>query len=567
MVKRFINSILHKEFGGINQAALLLGFFTLLSQILGLIRDRQLAHVVGPSADLDIYFSAFRIPDLMYVTVASLVSVTVLVPFLIKKLDGDADGSVPKAQKFLSDIFTVFMGMIAVVSVALYFIMPYIAHRITPGFSPDEQLKMISVSRLMLLSPILMGISNLVGSATQLYRKFFVFALCPVVYNLGIIIGTRFFYHQFGALGLGIGVVIGSLMHLAIQLPVIIRDGLMPRFSFHIDFKEVKKVFALSLPRTLGLACNHVALIAIVAQASLIKSGSISIFNLSLALQSVPLGLIGASYSVAAFPTLAKLFSKQNYEEFLSHIGTAARQIIFWSLPIAFLFIVLRAQIVRVILGSGSFTWSDTRLTAAALALFVVSLVSQSMILLFTRGFYAAGKTKRPLLVNFFTAGFIIALSHGLVWAFNTFPSFQYFIESLFRVSDIKGTAMLMLPLAYSLGTMLNFSLLWMLFKKDFLGKDTYDFMVKTFFQSFAASFFIGYTAYLLLGVGAVVFDTDTFFGILFQGLLAGFGGVLAGIGVLLLMKNKEIEEIKKALHAKFWKSAVLVQSSEEGVL
>ena len=564
MVKKFIN-ILNREFGSINQAAILIGFFTLLSQILGLVRDRSLAHVIGPSIDLDIYYSAFRIPDFMYVTVASLVSITVLVPFLIKKLDNEEDGK-KQAQKFLSDIFTVFMFAIIVVSVILYILLPYIAHYITPGFSPDEQIRMIAVSRIMLLSPIFMGISNLFGSVTQLFRKFLVYALCPVMYNLGIIIGILVFYPIFGVEGLAMGVVIGALLHLSIQIPVMIKDGLMPKFSFSVDFQQIKKVFSLSLPRTLGLALNHIALIVIVAQASMIKEGSISIFNLSLALQSVPLGIIGASYSVAAFPTLAKLFSKQNYESFVEHIGTAVRQIIFWSLPISFLFIVLRAQIVRVILGSGSFSWSDTRLTAATLALFVISLVSQSMVLLFTRGFYAAGKTTRPLLVNLFTSVFIIVLSYSLLCVYRTFPSFQYFIESLFRVSDIKGTAILMLPLAYSLGTMLNFFLLWILFKKDFLGKDTYDFMFKTIFQSFVASFFIGYVAYLLLEVGAVVFNLNTFFGVLFQGLVAGFGGVVAGICVLLLIKNKEIIEIKNALKTKFWKEKVLVQSSEEGI-
>lgn len=564
MVKKFLN-IFYKEYGSINQAAILIGFFTLLSQILGLVRDRSLAHVIGPSSDLDIYYSAFRIPDFMYVTVASLVSITVLVPFLIKKLDQEEDGK-KQAKKFLSDVFSIFMLLIIVVSIVLYILLPYIAHYITPGFNSDEQIKMIQVSRIMLLSPIFMGISNLFGSVTQLFRKFLVYALCPVMYNLGIIIGVLVFYPMFGVNGLAIGVVIGAFLHLSIQIPVMIKDGMMPRLSFFVDFGQVKKVFALSLPRTLGLALNHIALIAIVAQASMIKEGSISIFNLSLALQSVPLGIIGASYSVAAFPTLAKLFSKQNYESFLEHIGTAARQIIFWSLPVAFLFIVLRAQIVRVILGSGSFSWADTRLTAAALALFVVSLVSQSMILLFTRGFYAAGKTTRPLVVNFVTAGFIIVFSYLLLWCFNTFPIFQYFIESLFRVNNIKGTAILMLPLAYSLGTMINFFLLWILFKKDFLKENSYSFMNKTLFQSFLASFFIGYTAYLLLEIGAKIFDLNTFFGVLAQGLLAGIGGVIVGIGVLLLIKNQEIKEIIKALKTKFWKTNVLVQSSEEGI-
>ena len=138
------------------------------------------------------------------------------------------------------------------------------------------------------------------------------------------------------------------------------------------------------------------------AIASTLEEGSVSIFNFSYNLQSVPIVIIGVSYSVAAFPSLIKFFSSGNREGFISQIGDAARVIIFWSLPITFLFIVLRAQIVRVLLGSGAFSWSDTRLTAAMLAIFAVSLIAQNLLPLLIRGYYAAGNTRRPLLVNLF---------------------------------------------------------------------------------------------------------------------------------------------------------------------
>src|SRR5690606_25115168 len=133
-----------------------------------------------------------------------------------------------------------------------------------------------------------------------------------------------------------------------------------------------------------------------VSLASTLTVGAISVFNLSYNLQSVPLSLIGVSYSVAAFPTLVEYFNGRNLREFMHHVMIPIRQIIFWSTPVITLFIVLRAQIVRVILGTGNFDWSDTRLTAAALALFIISVVAQSIVLLLIRAYYAAGRTWKP---------------------------------------------------------------------------------------------------------------------------------------------------------------------------
>jgi len=149
-----IFKIFNKEFININQAALLLGSFTLLSQILALFRDRFIAHFIGPSASLDAYYAAFRIPDFIFISIASLASVTVLIPFFVKKMD---DGKVTEdARKFLNNIFTVFFGAMFLVSLIVFFLMPYLVHFIVPGFNLEMQTKLIALSRIMLLSPILM---------------------------------------------------------------------------------------------------------------------------------------------------------------------------------------------------------------------------------------------------------------------------------------------------------------------------------------------------------------------------------------------------------------------------
>ncbi len=566
MVKKFFN-LLNAEFSNINQAAIILGGFTLISQILALFRDRMFASYLGPSSTLDVYYAAFKIPDLLFVSVASLASVTVLLPFLVQKLgvkeNGDINESTPSARKLLNDIFTVFLVAMIVFGVIMFFLMPKAARLIAPGFTPAQMHDLILISRIMLLSPIFLGLSNTLGSVTQTFKKFFIFALSPVFYNLGIIAGIVFLYPKFGLSGLAMGVVLGAFLHMAIQLPTLAAKHFMPKLSLRIDWGEIKRITALSLPRTLGLALTSFSIIVIVSIASKIGVGSISLFQFSYNLQNVPLGIIGVSYAVAAFPTLARYFSSENMGEFVKYISLAARQIIFWSMPVMFLFIVLRAQIVRVILGSGAFSWDDTRLTAAALALFSISIVGQSLILLFTRGYYATGNTRKPLLINFLSTLLTIVLSYALVRVFSDFQNFRLFMEALLRIEDIPHTEIVMLPLAYSIGSIVNAFWIWLAFRHDFRIKRT--FILKSFCQSFAGAFFMGYTAYVSLNVFDEVFDINTFSGILSQGLVSGVAGVTAGVIVLWLLKNEELLDIWQSLKSrKLFQTEAISSGSDE---
>jgi len=169
MVNKVLN-ILSREFSGLHQAAFLLGTFALLSQVLALVRDRIFAHSFGASATLDVYYAAFRIPDLLFAGVASLVSVTVLIPFLVKKIEGNRND----AKKFLSDIFTSFLSFIAIISVILFFAIPWLSSILFPGFSSAQQSSLVALTRILLFSPIILGLSNLFGSVTQTFRKFFI---------------------------------------------------------------------------------------------------------------------------------------------------------------------------------------------------------------------------------------------------------------------------------------------------------------------------------------------------------------------------------------------------------
>jgi len=554
-----IIKIINKEFGNLGQAALMLGLFNLLSQLLGLFRDRSIAHYIGPSPMLDAYYSAFRIPDFIFVSISSLVSITVIIPFILERMKG---GGNEEAKKFISEIFSVFLFAIVFISLIIFILLPYIVHFTAGGFSTDMQHQVVLLSRIMLLSPILLGLSNLFGTITQLFQRFFIYSLSPIFYNFGIIFGVICLYPRFGIVGVAIGVVFGAFMHFLIQAIASTKLGFRPYLTSKIDFSNIKKVLKTSLPRTLGLSANSLALISIVSFASFLTVGSISIFTFANNLQTIPQGLIGISYAVAAFPLLARAYANENKSEFKKHLRTSARAIIFWTLPITFLFIVLRAQIVRVVLGTGSFSWESTRLVAASLAIFSLSILAQSMVSLLSRAYYATGDTKRPLIINVSCSMFIILLAYFLIHFFNNVPFFRYFIESMLKVTDIPGTAILMLPLAYSIGTILNFVLHWASVRKDFMEGE--QFIFKSFFQSLGSSFFLGVTAYGTLNFLSPIFGTTTFLGVFFQGLIAGFFGILVGGFVLYILKNEEIEELVTNLKTKFWKAERIAPPQEE---
>jgi putative peptidoglycan lipid II flippase len=520
----------------------------------------MLAHFVGAGPVLDVYYAAFRIPDFLYISIASLASITVLMPFIMGKMNQNDDNK--EAHRFLSNVFSVYMMFMFLASLIVAIFMPYIAIFIAPGFSESQISLLVTTSRIMLLSPIFIGLSNLIGTVTQLFKNFFIFALSPIFYSLGILFGIIFFYPNFGITGLAFGVILGAFMHLAIQIPFIIKNKFFPKFTSNINWSEIWQVVKSSLPRTITLSCNSLAFIFLISLASTLKEGSISLFTFSYNLQSVPVGIIGISYSVAAFPILVKSFSLNDIDNFILHIIGTAKQIIFWSLPVVSLFIVLRAQIVRVILGSNTFSWSDTRLTAAAVSLFVISLVTQSLVLLFVRGYYAAGNTKKPLFINVFSSIMVIVFAYLLIFIFKNNLEFLYFMELILRVENVPGTIMLALPIAYALGSILNFILIWILFKKDFIKNKRS--LGNTFRDSSLSALFIGIITYLFLGIFDNVFNVNTGLGIFLQGFISGLIGIIFGILVLFLLKNKELHIILETLTKKFWKKNVISPEQRE---
>jgi putative peptidoglycan lipid II flippase len=547
MKVRFLSAV-GREVRGMHEAAYLLAGFALLSQILALLRDRILAAQFGAGHTLDLYYAAFRIPDFLFATVASLLSLYALLPVLSRLEQKDPGYLIA----FLRDTLWVFFVGMALISAVVFVLVPVLVNLVAPGIAadPHSRLQLILLIRILLLQPILLGASNTLAALTQLRHRFILYSVSPLLYNIGIIFGVVFLYPSIGVAGLGWGVVIGAFMHMALQAPFFFSEPRTSKMSFSFMMKSFWEVLALSVPRTLALAAGQISLLAIVSLASFLSAGSIAVFTFGFNLQAVPLTIIGVSYSVAAFPTLARLFAAGKREEFTAYIEAALRHIIFWSVPATIFVIVLRAQLVRVILGAGQFNWSDTRLVAAALSLFIISLTAQSISLLIARAYYAAGNTKKPLYYGAVDVVVSIGSAVGFVALFHSSPFMRDFIEATLRVSNIPGTTVLMLALGYACGSIAECVVSFVFFCKDFNLSKTR--LLNLIFQTFSAGVIGASVTYLILAETGATGTVNTTLGLVGQGLVSGLVGIAVTVGILHLLRNPELAEAIAAFNRYF---------------
>jgi putative peptidoglycan lipid II flippase len=530
---------------GLHEAAYVLAGFSVLSQILALVRDRTFANLFGAGPTLDAYFAAFRIPDLVFAFLTLFVSSFALVPLLSGR-EREEQGVIVGNVLFTFGIAAIFICGI------LFFLIPFIIPFLFPGFAPKTLETTILLSRIMLVQPVLLGLSSIATSVVQVLRQFIIFALAPILYNVGIIAGAVFLYPKIGISGLAWGVVFGALLHLGAQvIPLLGHARHIVRPSFAALKASIVEVALPSMPRALALSAQQVLLLAFASIASITAAGTVSALSLAFNLQSVPLTIIGVSYAAAIFPALSSLIAKGEKSLFREEVWASIRHIIFWTFPAIMMTIVLRAHIVRVVLGSGAFSWDDTRLTAAILASFALSLIAQSVILIFSRAYYAAHSTLVPILVNVGGALSAGASAYiGVMWV-SASPAARFFIEALFRISDVPGTSVLMIPLVYSVTMILVALLFGILFGRRFGFERA---VGRTFASSFSASVLGAAGAYGILQLSAPLLLQTTFFGIFTQGILAGFAGLFLWVFFLFVMKSDELKEISKVVLYEFKK-------------
>lgn len=537
MIKKFVNNKILNErpTQSVAAAAFIISLAGIASRLLGLFRDRILAGQFGAGDTLDAYYAAFRVPDLIYnlmiVGALSAAFIPVFTELISEKKEEEA-------WKLSSGILSLHVLITGALSLFLVIFAPILMKLVTPGFSGEKMELTVTLTRIMFLSPLLFGISGIFGGMLVSFKKFLIYSLAPIFYNAGIIVGALFLVKPFGPMGLAWGVVLGALFHLAIQYPAVKFSGFSfrPMFFDAWDNPDVKKILKLMLPRTITVAVTQINFTVVTIFASTLAAGSLAVFNFANNIQSAPLGLFGISFAIAVFPTLSAYGAKKNTEQFVRAFSRTFRQILFFVIPLSVLICVLRAQTVRVLLGTGKFNWDDTILTFQVLGLMSLSLFAQSLIPLLTRTFYALQNTKTPLKITLVSETILLLA-----------------VVFLIKPFGIYGLAM-----AFSLSSVVNMSLLVFFLRKKLVNIDG-KVIVDSVTRIFAASLIAGGAAQIGKIIVGTQGELDTFVAVLVQLVLAGSMGLAAFALASYYLDVKEFFQFTDSISQKIFRAKKVI--------
>lgn len=506
-------------------AALLIGGASLLSRLIGVFRDRLLSGTFGAGRDLDIYYAAFRIPDFVYNLVVGGVITAGFIPVFTAYLGKDASpekGVNPEASRLADALMSAMSALLiggAVIGMAMA---PRLVPWITPGFGTADAAQAVMLTRLMFLSPIFLGLSNVLGGILQTKRRFVTYSFAPVLYNVGIVSGTVLLAPRFSILGPALGVVAGSFLHFAAQLIAAMDAGYRPHAAWAPRHIGVKQIAKLTVPRLAGLGASQINLLIVTSIASTLGAGSIAVFTLANNLQLFPTGIVGTSFAVAAFPLIADLAAKGKREEFAAEVSRTTRNILFLIIPATVCLLLLRAQIVRVVLGSGKFDWKDTVATADTVAFFAISLFSQSLWPLLARACFAIQDVFNPLWAV--VAGIIV--ERGLAWKFVSMGLGTPGLALAFSGSSIFVIIWLWVALRHKTGA---------LHERDVL---------RSLVVTSVASVCMAFTMQFIKTALGRALGTQTFLTVLAQGAGAGAAGIAVFAAIAYMLGSEEMRAV-----------------------
>lgn len=523
MVKNFFKngiSILSVRQTNILSAATVIMFLSLASRLLGLVRDRLLAHYF--TSDLvGIYFAAFRIPDLLFqILVFGALSVA-FIPVFTEYFKKDKESAWDLASSLLNLTFLIFLVLL----ILLFIFAEPLSLLLVPGLpreNPAHLVLLVNLTRIILLAQIFFVVSAFLTGILQSFQRFLVPAAAAFFYNLGIILGIYFGGVRFGIYGAALGAVFGALLHFLIQLPLTRSLGFHWRFNFNFSHPGVREIWRLMLPRSIALAADQINLAVDTILASLISLSSITFLTFAQHLALVPVGLFGATIAQAALPILSHLGSEENLDHFRQTLISCFRQIAFLVIPLSAAMIILHTPLIRLVFGAKLFTWDATVLTARTLAFLSVGLMAQSASLLLNRAFYALRDTMTPLKIGL--ASIILNILASV-----TFINFFHF--------PVWG-----LGLSASIAALTNLIFLLFFLRKKVGGFDGQEFITPLLKMVFA-TFIMAAVLYLPVRfLDRVVLDTTRTINLIFLVAISGTFGFLI---YLALAQVLHIEEVK----------------------
>lgn len=509
--------------------AMVIGVLSLTSRAVGLVRDRIFASTFGTGDTLDVYYAAFRIPDTIFALLVMGALSASFIPIFAKYQVGGVLNR-QGAWHFTNKVLHLIAGGYVVFAVlGIVFASP-LASLVAPGFSDFKLDQVALFMRVMFLAQLFLAVSTVLGSVLQATKRFFLFSLAPVFYNLGIIFGALVLTHWLGAIGLAWGVVLGALFHALVSVFGVRDLGYRYHIPKRLWDEETREVLLMMGPRVLGLGVTQLQFLVLSILASTLAVGSVSAFQLAFNLQYVPIGIVAVSFAVAVFPTLSQSAHEGDHETFSETIATTARQILFLMIPATLLFLLLRAQIVRVVLGGGVFGWDETILVADTLAFFSLSFFAQALTHLLARGLFA----KKDSLTPFLAGGVSLIV---LVLGSLTFT----------KDYGVAGLAM-----AFSLASLVQVALLWLLLRLR-AGSLHESKMISGLMKMTVAGMVMGVVIQLAKPLTLTFAPLDTFWGVFMQGAFAGGVGFIAYLGMSFALGSEELGWMRSAIDRKLF--------------
>lgn len=519
------NGLLFRAQNTILSAAVILGLASGFSSVLGLIKTRLLARYFSVSKELTIFYTADKIPNLMYsILILGAIS-TVFIPVftgLLKKDEGEA-------YKTASSIINFTLLFFILVGTVIFFMSPTIIKLLSVGTFSKEEINLGSnIMRIMLVSQIFLVLGSLLTSVLQSFKYFIIPALAPVFYNIGMILGIVFLSNRFGIYGAAVGVLIGSILHFSVQLPLAKKTKF--KYSPIINFSDhnFRNTFKLIPARITNVLISNVTQTINNSLAILISSSSAIYLKFADQLQTFPVSLFGVSMAAASLPTLSSQAAHEDREKFKNTFLTSFHQVSYLVLPISAILLILRVPAIRIVYGVSNFPWASTIRTAQTLAFFSISIFPQSIAYLTSRAFYALKDTKTPVVINTITAVINILLT-------------------VFFVTNLK-LGVWSIALAYTITSVMDAFLLII-----FLGKKVGKFDNKKLFIPLTkilwSTAIMGVTLYLPMKfLDNFVLDTTRTINLLILTVIAGITGMATYLLITHLLKVEEIELFYKLL-------------------
>lgn len=480
-----LSLLLERQTNILSAAFVIMGTIV-LSQVLGLIRQRLLVSIFGASDTLGVYLAANRFPDLLFQFIIAGALSSAFIPafsdYLAKKKEEEAYRMA--STLLMLGCFTFLFFAIILFAFAPFFLQ---AINLGSGFSNQQMKLMADLMRVIIFSQILFIVGTFFSALLQSYNHFFVPGIAAATYNLGIIFGIVLFSKSFGIFAPAYGSILGAFYFILFQLPMIKKIGFRFLPSLKIE-GGVLEVIRLMWPRTLSILVFQAGTIATVALVSFLSSSGRNyvILDYAQTLAFAPVGLFGQAIAQAAFPVLAR--EREKLQEFKATFLTSFTQMLYLILPISALLLVLRIPIVRLVFGAGQFDWAATVLTGRTLAFFSLSIFAQALIYLVSRGFYALHDTKTPLIVGTITTILMIILGTLFVLVY------KFGIESI--------------AVSYSITSILNFVLLFFLLNRK-VGGFGRSAVIVPLIKIFLATLFTAVALYIPIKLlDQLVFDT-----------------------------------------------------------